>query len=127
VRAKNGHSSARHHADWTALVFWPDTRRAGVAHLRHGGRFLRPDPRSASALAHPGPSGCQTGVILLFSGATPAAAGRLAILDRVVPLGIIEASHFLGSVVGAALLLLSQGLARRLDAAYLLTMAVLSV
>jgi phosphatidylglycerol lysyltransferase len=61
------------------------------------------------------------GVVLLFSGATPAAAGRLAVLDRVLPLGIIEASHFLASIAGAALLLLSQGLARRLDAAWLLT------
>jgi phosphatidylglycerol lysyltransferase len=61
------------------------------------------------------------GVVLLASGATPAAAGRLAFLDRVVPLAFIEFSHFAGSVVGAALLLLSQGLARRLDAAYVLT------
>src|SRR5262245_33371161 len=61
------------------------------------------------------------GIILLFSGATPAAAGRLAILDRVLPLEVIEASHFLGSIAGAALLLLSQGLARRLDGAWLLT------
>src|SRR6185437_11617464 len=44
------------------------------------------------------------GVVLLFSGATPAAQGRLAFLDRVVPLGIIEASHFLGSIAGATLL-----------------------
>ncbi len=68
-----------------------------------------------------------SGLILLFSGATPAAAGRLAILDRILPLGIIELSHFLGSVVGAALLLLSQGLARRLDAAYVVTIAVMSL
>ena len=40
---------------------------------------------------------------------------------RVLPLGVIETSHFLGSVLGAALLVLSQGLARRLDAAYYLT------
>src|SRR6185437_3740066 len=33
------------------------------------------------------------GIILLFSGATPAAAGRLAVLDRVLPLEVIEASH----------------------------------
>ena len=33
---------------------------------------------------------------------------------------MIEASHFLGSVVGAGLLLVSQGLSRRLDAAYYL-------
>ena len=47
--------------------------------------------------------------------------GRLALLERLLPLGVIEASHFLGSVAGRCLLLLSQGLARRLDAAYYLT------
>jgi phosphatidylglycerol lysyltransferase len=61
------------------------------------------------------------GVVLLFSSATPAAPGRLVLIDRVLPLAVIEASQFLGSVLGAALLILSQGLARRLDAAYYLT------
>ncbi len=61
------------------------------------------------------------GLVLLFSGATPAAAGRLESLNRILPSGVIEASHFLSSVAGAALLILSQGLARRLDAAYYLT------
>jgi phosphatidylglycerol lysyltransferase len=60
------------------------------------------------------------GVVLLFSGATPAAEHRLALLDRLVPLGVIETSHIIGSVAGALLLLLSQGLSRRLDAAYYL-------
>ena len=68
-----------------------------------------------------------SGVVLLFSNATPVAAGRLALLQRVLPLGIIEASHFLASVLGAALLLLSQGLARRLDTAYLLTAAAIAL
>jgi len=68
-----------------------------------------------------------SGVVLLFSGATPAAAGRLRLLDRVFPLGVIEASHFIGSVVGTALLVLSQGLARRLDAAYVFTSAALVI
>ncbi len=67
------------------------------------------------------------GVVLLFSGATPAAAGRLRLVDRVLPLGAIEVSHFIGSVIGAALLVLSQGLARRLDAAYVLTVAAIAV
>jgi phosphatidylglycerol lysyltransferase len=58
------------------------------------------------------------GIVLLFSGATPAAPGRLQLLDRLLPLGVVEASHFLGSIAGAALLLVSQGLSRRLDAAY---------
>jgi len=62
------------------------------------------------------------GVVLLFSGATPADADRLRWLDRVLPLGVIEASHVTGSIAGAVLLLLSQGLARRLDAAYYLVM-----
>ena len=62
------------------------------------------------------------GVVLLASGATPAAPGRLGVLSRLLPLGVIELSHFAGSVLGAALLLLSQGLARRLDAAYVLTL-----
>ena len=60
------------------------------------------------------------GMALLFSGATPAAVGRLRLLDRVFPLGVVEASHFIGSVVGAALLVLSQGLSRRLNTAHVL-------
>ena len=67
------------------------------------------------------------GLVLLFSGATPASGARLALLGRVVPLQVIEASHFLASVAGAGLLLLSQGLARRLDGAYYLTSALLIV
>ena len=67
------------------------------------------------------------GVVLLVSGATPAAPARLGWLDRILPLGVIELSHFAGSVVGAALLLLSQGLARRLDAAHALTALALAV
>ena len=38
------------------------------------------------------------GVVLLFSGATPADADRLHWLDRLLPLGVIEASHVTGSV-----------------------------
>ena len=66
------------------------------------------------------------GVMLLFSGATPGEAARLHWLDRVLPLGVIEASHVTGSVAAAALLLLSQGLSRRLDAAYYLTIATVT-
>jgi len=65
------------------------------------------------------------GTILLFSGATPAEASRLAWLRRAIPLSVLEFSHLLGSLVGAALLLLAWGLRRRLDAAYLLSLALL--
>ncbi|HEY3045089.1 MAG TPA: phosphatidylglycerol lysyltransferase domain-containing protein, partial [Vicinamibacterales bacterium] len=67
------------------------------------------------------------GVVLLFSGATPAAVGRLALLNRLLPLGVIETSHIIGSLAGAALLLLSQGLARRLNTAYYLTASILAI
>ena len=67
-----------------------------------------------------------SGVVLLASGATPAAAGRLSLLNRVLPLGLIELSHFAASVMGAVLLVLSQGLARRLDAAYFLTVLAMA-
>lgn len=67
------------------------------------------------------------GVVLLFSGATPAERGRLALIGAVLPAGVINLSHFVGSIVGAALLLLSHGLRRRLDSAYYMTGALLIV
>jgi phosphatidylglycerol lysyltransferase len=67
------------------------------------------------------------GVILLMSGATPEIHGRLAWLGHVLPLGVIELSHFIGSLAGAGLLVLAWGLRHRLDAAYGLTMALLGL
>jgi phosphatidylglycerol lysyltransferase len=67
------------------------------------------------------------GLVLLVSGATPAAPERLSALARILPLGVIEVSHFTGSVVGAVLLVLSHGLSRRLDAAYFLAVAAISI
>ncbi len=66
------------------------------------------------------------GTILLFSGATPARAGRLGWLHDFLPLPIIVVSHFFGSVAGAGLLILARGIQRRLDAAYHLTIALLA-
>ncbi len=66
------------------------------------------------------------GVILLFSGATPTVRSRLPWLRELLPLPVVELSHFIGSVAGAALLILAQGIQRRLDAAYLLAVALLS-
>lgn len=68
-----------------------------------------------------------SGLILLFSGATPALPGRLGLLGRLIPLELIELSHFAGSVAGALLLVVSQGLARRLDAAYYVTAVTIGV
>jgi phosphatidylglycerol lysyltransferase len=67
------------------------------------------------------------GGILLLSGATPGVRSRLHFLDDLMPLAVIEFSHFMGSLAGAALLLLAWGLRRRLDAAYWLSCGVLAV
>lgn len=68
-----------------------------------------------------------TGAILLLSGATPALAGRLAWIRHVLPLPVLELSHFAGSLAGAGLLILSRGLQRRLDGAYYVTLGLLGV
>jgi phosphatidylglycerol lysyltransferase len=65
------------------------------------------------------------GLVLLISGATPGITTRLAILDRVVPLPLLEVSHLSGSIVGLVLMILSRGLQRRLDSAYVLTLLLL--
>jgi phosphatidylglycerol lysyltransferase len=67
------------------------------------------------------------GCMLLASGATPGIPDRLAWLGRVLPLGVIEAAHFVGSLAGVALLVLARGLHRRLDAAYHLTLVALVI
>jgi len=67
-----------------------------------------------------------TGAVLLFSGATPELSERVHWIRRLFPLPLVEISHFLGSIAGAALLVLARGLQRRLDAAYQLTVVVLS-
>jgi len=65
------------------------------------------------------------GAILLISGATPAVGSRLAWLADILPLGVLEASHLVGSAVGFALLILARGLYQRLDGAWWLTLILL--
>jgi len=67
------------------------------------------------------------GAVLLLSGATPALESRLGFLADLIGLPLIEMSHFTGSLAGVGLLLLARGLQLRLDAAYLLTGALLGV
>ncbi len=65
------------------------------------------------------------GSILLFSGALPAAKGRLEWLTDALPMPVIEMSHFLGSLAGAGLLVLARSIQRRIDAAYFLVIGFL--
>jgi len=65
------------------------------------------------------------GAVLLFSGATPSVHERLRWLEAMLPLGVLEFSHFIGSLAGLGLLILARGLHKRLDAAYYVTAGVL--
>jgi len=66
------------------------------------------------------------GAILLVSGALPADGSRLDWLTDLLPLPVIEFSHFFGSVVGMGLLVMAAGLRRRLDMAYALSVVLLA-
>jgi phosphatidylglycerol lysyltransferase len=87
---------------------------------RLGRSWLSAVTPQASAIAVFG-----AGAVLVFSGATPAISDRLMWLRRFVPLPVLELSHLLGSVVGVGLMILANGLYRRLDAAWWLTMWLL--
>src|SRR4051812_12083221 len=67
-----------------------------------------------------------SGVLRLFSGATPAVPARLQWLARVMPLPLLEASHFTASLTGLLLLVLAQAIARRADAAFYITAGALA-
>jgi phosphatidylglycerol lysyltransferase len=66
------------------------------------------------------------GVVLLLSGVTPVLSDRLYMIREIVPLPLVEASHLMGSLAGLGLIILSRGLFRRLDSAYILTIALLA-
>lgn len=65
------------------------------------------------------------GTILLFSGYMPSEVPRMQWLQHVIPLPVIEMSHFLASLVGAALLILARSLQHRIEGAYQLTIGLL--
>jgi phosphatidylglycerol lysyltransferase len=96
--------------------------RAGIARALRGARAsfapIVPWLAAGGALV--------AGTVLLVSGATPAEHERLHLLRRIVPLPVLEASHLLGSLFGTGLLLLARGLARRIDAAWGVAVALLA-
>ena len=49
----------------------------------------------------------------MISGATPATESQMAWLKHIIPLPLLELSHFIGSIAGVALVLLVHGLQRR--------------
>ena len=90
-------------------------------------RFLR-DLRPAALAAAPWTFALLTlaaGIMLLASGATPSEPVRFMRLIQVTPVYLIEAAHFLSSILGLALVLLAFGLRARLDAAWYATLGSL--
>lgn len=65
------------------------------------------------------------GMLLLFSGSTPGLPERMVLLNRLLPLPVLEASHLAGSVIAMGLLFLAHGLYRRLDGAWLISVLLL--
>ena len=87
----------------------------------------RPIMRALSAVAPLAVSVSVTvaGVVLMVSGSTPAAPGRMAWLREVVPLTVVETSHFFGSLAGLFLVVLGWSLHRRVRTAWYLAVSAL--
>ncbi len=85
--------------------------------------------RMASAIAPTLLSGAALigGGVLLLSGSAPGIEARIRSLKAVVPLPFVEVSHFVGSLAGAALLLVARGLQQRLDSAWWTAVGLLAV
>ncbi|MFN7916485.1 MAG: bifunctional lysylphosphatidylglycerol flippase/synthetase MprF [Vicinamibacterales bacterium] len=67
------------------------------------------------------------GLLILLSAASPALYARLPMLERFVPLPLVEAGHFAAAMAGLLLLVLARGLARGYRAAFRLTLVLLTV
>ena len=93
------------------------TRRAGLSHAVKGmtGFLPKLSPQIVGTLV------TLSGAVLLFSGAYPSLNYRIEFLEHILPLPVLEISHLFNAITGLALLILSRGLFRRLDAAYHLT------
>ncbi|MBB5754467.1 bifunctional lysylphosphatidylglycerol flippase/synthetase MprF [Prosthecomicrobium pneumaticum] len=65
--------------------------------------------------------------MLIFSGVTPSDDAGEALLARFVPLDLVEAAHFVSSILGVFLLLVARGLVHRLDGAWWAGVVTLAV
>jgi phosphatidylglycerol lysyltransferase len=67
------------------------------------------------------------GVLLIASGAVPPNEERFSVIADLFPLTAIEFSHFISSLIGVVLLMLAQGLHKRVSAAYYGTVGLLAL
>ncbi|MBC2856781.1 MAG: bifunctional lysylphosphatidylglycerol flippase/synthetase MprF [Cetobacterium sp.] len=68
-----------------------------------------------------------SGAFLIFSGSIPAKIQAINSVQEYFPIVTIQFSHFIGSIVGAGLLILSYGLSKRIDISYYLTLIFLAL
>lgn len=105
-----------------ALLLAAAVRRAGRGGVRPGrwivDQLLHAAPRLVSLTTF------LSGWLLLVTGTLATDERRLAWLSHVLPLALVEASHFLASVLGAAMLIVAWGLERRARSAYHLAVAL---
>lgn len=73
-------------------------------------------PRGLSALVFAG------GATLLVTGSLPVVAGETESLRNLIPLPVVEISHFVGSLIGLGMLFLAYAIKRKLDSAYYLSL-----
>ena len=67
------------------------------------------------------------GVLIMLSSASPALYARLPLLERFIPLPLVEAGHVAAALAGLLLLVLARGLARGYRAAFRVTLVLLAV
>ncbi len=66
-----------------------------------------------------------SGCLMLISSATPALASRVRVLERVVPLVVLETSHVAAAIFGLFLCVLARGLMKGYRYTYRITLALL--
>jgi phosphatidylglycerol lysyltransferase len=93
-----------------ALLVVQEARRGAVSAVTQAAASLAPLLLTAYTFI--------IGLMLLISGVTPATAEATELLELRVPLPVVEASHFIGSIAGLALLFVARGMLLRLDAAW---------
>jgi phosphatidylglycerol lysyltransferase len=67
------------------------------------------------------------GVLIMLSSASPALYARLPLLERFIPLPLVETGHVTAALAGLLLLVLARGLGRGYRAAFRLTLVLLTI
>ena len=93
-----------------ALLIVHEVRRGAVTPVRRAAVSVAPLLLAAYTFI--------IGLMLLVSGVTPATDEATELLALHVPLPMVEASHFIGSIAGLGLLFVARGIVLRLDAAW---------